>query len=204
MTHPTDYTRELAHDARLAFRHLRRAPGFAAVAILTLGIGIGATTAIFSAVNAVVLRPLPFRAPDELVRVYATSPSTSASDEVSPRTFAAWRRESRSFAAIAPIETRSFTFADGAQLPQQALGVRTTADYFPLLGIAPLIGRPFRAEEDRPGQSAVVVLSYRLWTTRFGADESVIGRTVRLNAVPHVIIGVMPPSFDVSARAVDL
>ena len=204
MEHPTDYARQLAHDARLAFRHLRRTPGFAAVAILTLGIGIGATTAIFSAVNAVVLRPLPFRAPDELVRVYASSPSTSSSDEVSPRTFAAWRRESRSFAAIAPVETRSFTFADGAQLPQQAVGVRTTADYFPMLGVAPLIGRSFRAEEDRPGQSTVVVLSHRFWTTRFGADESVIGRTVRLNAIPYVIIGVMPPSFDVSARAIDL
>ena len=196
--------RDFAQDVRLALRQLRRAPGFATVAVLTLAIGIGATTAIFSAVNAVVLRPLPFRAPDELVRVYASSPATSSSDEVSPRLFAAWRRESRSFASLAPIETRSFTFADGAQLPQQAVGVRTTADYFPMLGVAPLVGRTFRPEEDRPGQGQVLVLSHRFWVSRFGADESVVGRTVRVNAIPHVIIGVMPSSFEVSATPVDL
>src|SRR5688572_16322478 len=200
----TEYVSELTHDARFALRQLSRAAGFTAVAVLTLAIGIGATTAIFSAVNAVVLRPLPFRAPDELVRVYATSPSTSPTDEVSPRTCSAWRRESRSFAHVAPIETRSFTFADGAQLPQQAVGVRTTADYFPMLGVAPLLGRAFRVEEDRPGQSGVLVLSHRFWTSRYAADESVIGRTVRLNATPYVIVGVMPPSFDVSATAIDL
>ena len=204
MKRSSEHLHDLAHDIRFGLRQLARAPGFAAVAIATLAIGIGATTAIFSAVNAVVLQPLPFRAPDELVRVYATSPSTSATDEVSPRMFAAWRRESRSFVAVAPIETRSFTFADGAKLPQQAVGVRTTSDYFPMLGVAPFLGRVFRAEEDRPGQSGVIVLSHRFWTSRFGADRSVIGRTVRLNALPHVVIGVMPASLDISATAIDL
>ena len=146
--------RDFAQDVRLALRQLRRAPGFAIVAVLTLAIGIGATTAIFSAVNAVVLRPLPFRAPDQLVRVYCIV----ARDVVVGRSLSAHcslpggARAARS-GRIAPIETRSFTFADGAQLPQQAVGIRTTADYFPMLGVAPLLGRTFVPEEDRPGRS---------------------------------------------------
>jgi putative ABC transport system permease protein len=193
-----------AADLRQAFRGLARAPGFALVAILTLATGIGATTAIFSAVYAVVLRPLPFREPERLVRAYAASPATTQRDEVDPRTFAAWRRESRSFERMAAIETRSFTFADGARLTQQATGVRTTADFFPMLGIRPLLGRTFTAEEDRPGSGRVMVLSHRFWNGRLGGEPGVVGRTVRLDGVPFVVIGVMPASFDLAAPPVDL
>jgi predicted permease len=194
----------LQQDLRLALRGLRRAPGFALVAALTLALGIGATTAIFSAVHAVVLRPLPFREPERLVRVYATSPATTPSDEVSPKTFAVWRRQNRSFARIAPIETRGVAFVDGARAPEQVTGVRTTADYFPLLGVRPLRGRTFTAEEDAPGRDRVVVLSHALWMRRFGGDPGVVGRSVRLDAVPVTVVGVMQPAFDVSPGGVDL
>ena len=200
----TNHLEEVIHDVRYAVRQLGRSPGFTVVAALTLAIGIGATTAIFSAVNAVVLRPLPFRDPDQLVRVYSSSPTTTASDEVSPKTFAVWRRESRSFERMAAIETRSFTFAGGDQLPQRAVGVRTTADYFPMLGVPPMLGRTFTAEEDVPGRDRVAVLSHRFWLARFGGDASAVGRIVRLNALPFVVIGVMPQDFDVSANNVDL
>jgi predicted permease len=200
----TNHLEDVIHDVRYAVRQLGRSPGFTIVAALTLAIGIGATTAIFSAVNAVVLRPLPFHEPDQLVRIYASSPTTTTSDEASPKTFTAWRRESRSFERMAAIETRSFTFADGDQLPQRAVGVRTTADYFPMLGVPPMLGRTFTAEEDVPGRDRVAVLSHRFWLSRFGGDASVVGRTVRLNALPFVMIGVMPPGFDVSASNIDL
>jgi putative ABC transport system permease protein len=200
----SNYLEEIIHDVRYAARQLGRSPAFTAVATLTLAIGIGATTAIFSAVNAVVLQPLPFSQPDRLVRVYSSSPSTTVSDEVSPKTFAVWHRESRSFAHMAAIETRSFTFADGDQLPQQAVGIRTNADYFPMFGVAPILGRTFAADEDVPGRNRVAVLSHRFWTGRFGGDSTVVGRTVRLNALPFVVIGVMPPDFDVSVNQVDL
>jgi putative ABC transport system permease protein len=194
----------LRRDVRHALRQLRRAPGFTVVAVATLALGIGATTAIFSAVHAVVLRPLPFREPDRLVRIYATSPSTTQSDEVSPRTFAVWRRDQRSFDRLAAVERRSVTYADGARVPQQALALRTTADYFPMLGVAPQIGRAFTADEDRPGRDRVAVLSHRFWVSRLGADRGVIGRTVRVDALPFVVVGVMPATFDVTAGQVDV
>jgi putative ABC transport system permease protein len=198
------YVEELRQDLRYAARLLGRSPGFAAVAALTLALGIGATTAIFSAVHAVVLRPLPFPAPERLVRIYATSPATTSSDEASPKDFAMWRRESRSFAAMAAIETRGFTFAEGGRRAEHVTGVRTTADYFPMLGVRPLLGRFFTAQEDRPAEGRVAVLSHRFWSGRFGGDRGVLGRSFRLDAEPFTVIGVLPPSFDAFAGEVDL
>ena len=194
----------LVDDVRYAMRQLRQAPGFTIVAALTLALGIGATTAIFSAVHAVVLRPLPFRAPERLVRVYMTSPTTTPTDEVSPRMFAAWRDGSRALERVAAVETRSLAFAEGEQPPQQVDAVRASADYFRVLGAAPELGRTFLAEEDAPGRDRAVVLSHRFWHERFGGDRSVVGRTVRVNAVPVRIVGVMPASFDVSGGDVDV
>jgi predicted permease len=202
--HRTEHLAALRQDARYALRRLARAPGFSLVAVLTLALGIGGTTAIFSAVHAVALRPLPFREPERLVRLYATSPTTTESDEASPRAFAAWRRGNSSFARMAPIETRSVTLADGSERPEQVTGVRTTSDYFAMLGVPPLLGRAFSADEDQRGRDRVVVLGHRFWARHFGSRSDVIGRTVRLDAVPHTVIGVMPPAFDVSASEIDL
>jgi len=200
----TRYVEELRQDLRYAVRQLGRSPGFAAVAALTLALGIGATTAIFSAVHAVVLRPLPFPSPERLVRIYATSPTTTSSDEASPKDFAAWRGESRSFTSMAAIETRGFTFVEGGRRAEHVTGVRTTADYFPMLGLRPLLGRFFTADEDRPGTGRVAVLSHRFWAGRFGGERSVLGRAIRLDAEPFTVIGVLPPSFDAFADEVDL
>ena len=199
-----DYFREIGQDVRYAVRQLRRTPGFTAVATLTLALGIGATTAIFGTVHAVVLRPLPFDDAERLVRVYSTSLSTTASDEVSPKDFVAWRRESRSFARMAPIETRSLTMREGTSLPEPVTGVRTTSDFFPMLGVRPLLGRTFSAEEDEPGRAGVVVLSHRFWTSRFAGDSAIVGRAVRLDGEPFTVIAVMPASFDPPARDVQL
>ena len=194
----------LLHDVRYVLRQLRRAPAFTLVAVLTLALGVGATTAIFSAVHAVVLRPLPFDEPDRLVRVYESSPSTSAADEVSPKVFAAWRAGTRAFARMTAIETRSATLVDRTARPEQVAMLRTTADYFPLLGVRPLLGRAFTRDEDRPGANHVLVLGHRYWLRRFGGDPAVVGRSVLLDAVPHTVIGVMPATLEPPTGVADL
>jgi len=189
-----EWIHELGQDTRYAIRQLARMPGFTTVAALTLAIGIGATTAIFSIVHAVVLRPLPFREPDQLVRVYTHQRGADASTPAA--NFIAWREQARSFERIAPIEFRNFTLISADRAPEQVTASRVSADYFPLLGVRPLIGRVFSADEDEAGRGNVVVLSDRFWRERFAGDSAVVGQTIRLNAIEHVIVGVVPSSAD--------
>ena len=189
-----EWFHELAQDARYAVRQLTRMPGFTAVAALTLAIGIGATTAIFSVVHAVVLRPLPFADPDRLVRVYSHSRGRDAS--AAAANFIAWRERARSFEQISPIEYRNFTLITGDRPPEQVTASRVSADYFPMLGIRPTIGRVFSPDEDQAGRGNVVVLSDRFWRDRFAADSSMLGQPIRLNGVEHVVVGVVPASAD--------
>jgi predicted permease len=193
-----EYLDELSQDLRYALRQLRRTPAFTLIAALTLALGIGATTTIFSAVHAVVLRPLPFHESERLVRVRPTREDVpDDSRSATSGSFLAWRDQARSFERMAAAEFRNITIVEGDRPPQQAAGARVTADFFPMLGVAPALGRVFTAQDDQPGSNRVAVLSYELWRSHFNRDPGMVGRTVRLNSEDHVIIGVMPASFSV-------
>ncbi len=189
----TEYIAELAHDARFAIRQLVRTPLFTAVAIATLALGVGATTAIFSAVNAVVLRPFPFLRPNELTFLFTSWHGTDGS--VSVGDFSDWRKRSTSFANMAAVQFVGMTLSTGDS-PERVSGARVTASLFPTYGVAPELGRVFTEEEDRPGQPAVVVLSDGLWRRAYGADLAIVGRTITVNGAPATVVGVMPRSFD--------
>ena len=180
-------------DVRYAFRTFRRAPAFAAAALLTLALGIGATTAIFTVVNAVLLRPLPFPDPDRLVVLAGNTDPTSL-QTVGYATFADYRDRTQAFEALAAIRMWQTTLVttEAERLP----GMRVSWNYFELLGVAPALGRTFRESDDHPDRYRVVVLSDGLWRRRFGADPSVIGRTLEMNDRAYEIIGVMPAGFD--------
>jgi len=190
-----EWIHEFVQDARYALRQLARMPGFTIVSALTLAVGIGATTAIFSIVNAVVLRPLPFPDPDRLVRIYSNRRGTDGS--TSAANFVRWRERSRSFSQLVPVEYRNFTLLTGDRPAEQVTGLRVSADFFPALRLGMRLGRPFSKDEDQPGHDNVVILNERFWKSRFNGDSSIIGGSVRLNGVEHVVIGVISPAADV-------
>src|SRR4051794_7154200 len=187
---------QLAQDVRYACRTLRKSPAFTAVAIVTLALGIGANTAMFSVINAVLLRPLPFPDPERLVAVsdvdfrrVAGGVSTSASY---PNFFDV-RARAQVFSHVSSYRTADFTLAAGP-LAQHLDGAVVSADFFSTLGVQPVLGRGFRAEDERAGAD-VVVVSDELWQTQFGGAADVVGRTVRINGRSFSVVGVMPPDF---------
>jgi putative ABC transport system permease protein len=187
-------------DLRFALRQLRQAPGFTATAILTLALGIGANTAIFSVINTVLLRPLPFRDPTRLAalwtadtRVGLTKGSTCYPD------FADWKRLNQSFDGLSAWYTIDFTLTGDGD-PQRVRGAVISADLFALLGANPQIGRLFSADEDRPGNH-LVLLSHRLWWSRFGEDRSILGSRVTINSQSYTVVGVMPERFTFPVQA---
>ncbi len=181
-------------DIRYAFRGLSRMPGFAAVAIATFALGIGATTAIFSAVYAVVLQPFPFRAPDRVIAIGEKFRGEGLS-AVSPGNFEDWRRRATFYTEIAARAFVSVNVA-GGETPERLVGNRVTWSYFRVFDMSAALGRTFTADEDQPGGDSVVVLSDRLWRRLFASDRSVVGRSIQLDGRPHTIIGVMPRAFD--------
>ena len=184
----------LLQDVRYALRQLRRSPGFAAVAVLTLALGIGGNAAMFSVVNAVLLRPLPFHDPSRLVLVHEGIPTLGFSKiGFSAPDLMIYEQGQKSFEGMAPYQNKNFELS-GIGEPERIIGARVSANLFSLLGIQPSLGRSFRFEEDRPG-IAVVVLSYGLWQSKYGGSRDVIGRTVTLDRVPYTVIGVMPRDF---------
>jgi putative ABC transport system permease protein len=178
-----------AQDLRYGTRALLRTPGFTLLAVLTLALGIGANTAIFSVVNAVLLNPLAYRDPDRLVTLlhYGSSP-------VAPANYIDWRDQSHSFEAMGAAEYWSPNLT-GVDSPEHLTGLRLTQSIFPMLGIAPLMGRTFIAGEDRKGAEHEVVLGYRLWQRRFNGDPQVLGKLIQLNGESFTIVGVMPAEF---------
>jgi putative ABC transport system permease protein len=173
---------------------LRNKPWFAILAVLTLALGIGASTAIFSLVDAVLLRPLPYREPDRLVLVKEWIPKgipdpipVCASDVVQ------FQRENHTFESLAAFRGGQFDLAGGAE-PQRVNFDRVNANLFSLLGVQPSLGRVFTADEDRPGH-LLAIRSNALWERQFGADPNIVGRTVTLNRQPYTVIGVMPHTF---------
>lgn len=184
----------LLQDLRHGLRALLKAPVFAALMILTLAVGIGADTAVFSVVHGVLLRPLPYRAPERLVRVWRTDPSRGVDrGPVSPATLSDWRR-SHVFASLGAWSGNYFNLAGGDE-PRRVVGARVTPDLFTTLGAAPARGRTFASEEARGAPAPVVVLSHGLWQRAFGGDPAVLGATIRIEGAPHEVVGVMPSGF---------
>jgi len=180
------------NDLTFAFRMLARSPGFTAAAVLTLALGIGANTTIFTGVNAILLRPLPYPEPDRLVEIGEKTRQEARANVVAYPDFLDWQEQNKAFAEMAAYQLASFNLT-GADEPERVAGLRITANFFRTLGVKPALGRDFLAEEDQPGGSAVLLLSHRLWQRRFGADPAVIGQTVPLDGRGHVVVGVLPP-----------
>jgi predicted permease len=191
----------LGQDARFAARTLVRSPGFTTVALLTLAIGIGASTAIFSIVNAVLLAPLRYPQPERLVAVYQTLPSKSVwASGLSYPNFTDFARDARSFEGMAAIRLHDYTLT-GQGEPTLVVGGSVTANLFSVLGGRALLGRGLVPADGAPEAPAVAVLSERIWRERFGADPAVVGRTVTLDARPATVVGVMPATFKTPPEA---
>jgi len=185
----------IAKDVRYGVRNLARAPGFTAVAVVTLALGIGANTAIFSVVNTVLMRPLPYPNSDRLVQIWSTKPNTNRWGmwTAYPR-FVDWRRQNTVFEEMATARTWAITIQGGDQ-PESLFAVITSSRLLQLLRVQPMLGRGFLSEEDQPGHDHVIILSYGLWQRRFGSDRAVIGRSVDIDQQNYTVIGVMPPEF---------
>ncbi|HXT87223.1 MAG TPA: ABC transporter permease, partial [Verrucomicrobiae bacterium] len=195
----TQFLDALFQDIRFALRMLRKSPGFSITAILTLALGIGATTAIFSVVNAVLLKSLPYQNPDRLMLVQERIPKLSnAAIAVSAPDIAVMQRENHVFESIAAFDTESLNLS-GTGEPQRVAAARVSANLFPTLGASALLGRTFSRDEDPPGHF-VTVLSYSLWQGHFGGNPAVLGKTIALDGLPYTIIGVMPASFEFPPR----
>ena len=179
----------LLNDVRFALRMIRHSPGFTIVAVLTLALGIGANTAIFSFVDAVLLKPLPYPHPEEIVNVWEKPPD-SERNGISTMNFLDWQKQNTVFTAMAAQTGGSVTLT-GVDVPIQLSGSRVSAHYFDIFGEKPALGRTFASDEDQPGKEQVVVLSNRIWESRFGADRSIIGRTIHLDNKPYTVIGVL-------------
>ncbi len=187
---------ELARDLKQAWRAVRSAPGYAALVAGTLAFGIAANTIVFSAMNPYLLRSLPYGHPDELVQVNVVNPVTGWDmDRLSYPQFLDWKARSRAFSGLAAYSYGAVTVAD-ADGPERVQLAHVTANMFDVLQVSPALGRSFTPAEARPGAPAVVVLSDRMWRIRFGADPTVLGRTLALDGVKHTVVGVMPASFN--------
>jgi predicted permease len=196
----------LLRDLRYGVRTLARTPGFTVLAILVMGLGIGANVALFTVVRSVLLKPLPFKNQDRLVRIYEADAKGRFQDNiVAGGTFASWRAQAHSFEQIAIKQWMHYDLAGaGNQLPEVALAHTASWNMFPMLGVQPVIGRLFTADDDRPEASATVVLTYGLWKRRYGGDPAVLGKTILLDARPYTVIGVLPAWFTYPDATVQL
>jgi putative ABC transport system permease protein len=187
---------EMFQDLRFGARMLWKKPGFTLIAVLTLALGIGANTAIFSVVNAVLLRSLPYQQADELVMIYSTNTRNEGEGPISPVAYLNLKNQNGVFTEMAAVDNRGWAAnLTGGGEPERLQGYKVSANVFHMLGVTPALGRSFLAEEDRPGSNHVVVLSHELWQRRFGGDAGLIGREINLNDASHTVIGVMPADF---------
>src|SRR5476651_1051845 len=186
------FFRDLTHSLRM----FRRSPGFTIAAVAALTLGIGTNTAIFTVVNAVLLKPVPFPDPDRLVMFMNTSPQGSGAG-ASPAKFAHWHAQTSVVQEAAAFRTGVVNLT-GGDAPEQLRSGQVSADYFHLFGAPIIQGRGFSAEEDRPDGDKVAVISQGLWTRRFGSDPKILGRTISLGGDPHIVIGVVGSGFNVS------
>jgi putative ABC transport system permease protein len=186
---------QLWQDVRYALRVLRKNPGFTSIAVITLALGIGVNTAIFSLVDGILLRPLPYAQPERLVRVVQSQRQLGLDTwNLSQATFAALRDNNQSLESMAAYSTSGANLTGDGEPERVSIGAGS-ADFFKVLGVSPLLGRGFRAGEDTPGNNSVCVLSYGFWQRRFGGDPNIVGKTLDLNGSPTEVIGVMPAGF---------
>jgi putative ABC transport system permease protein len=180
-------------DVRYALRQLRRSPGFTAVAVLTLALGIGANTAIFSIFNATLLRPLPYKDPGRIVILWSTIPrwGFSGPGSLTDPDYVQWQQQNQVFDQIAAFRGQTSNLT-GRGIPERLTGSTATASLFPLLGVPPELGRVFSAEEQLPGRENVVLLSHGLWARRFGSDPDIVGKSITLDGKSFTVRGVMP------------
>lgn len=189
--------RILFQDLRYGVRMLLKKPGFTAIAVIMLALGIGANTAIFSVVYTVLLKSLPYENPNGIVMLWTDNPNLQLGfHEIPPSNaeIGEWKTKARSFARLSAFMPQNTDLANNGE-PERIGGAAVTADFFPLLGVEPFAGRTFHSEEDQPGNHKVVVISFGLWQRRFGGDPQIISKTMIINGEPHAIIGVMPPNF---------
>ena len=190
-----NFVEGLLQDLRYGLRVLGKSPGFAAIAVLTLALGIGANTAIFSVVDAMLLRPLPFPEPTRLVRLWECQPNRGYfRNVVNPRNFLDWRDDTNSFEAMAALAGGMTNLVAHGQ-PIAVPGLQISPEFFSILGVAPVLGRAFSADEGVAGHDRVVVLSYELWQRQFGLDTGIVGKQVNFEGLPHTVVGVMPRGF---------
>ncbi|MBM4193057.1 MAG: ABC transporter permease [Gemmatimonadetes bacterium] len=190
----------LLQDIRYAARTLRKAPGFTLIAVTCLALGIASNTTVFSAFNAILVRPFPFTDPDNIAWLDRRHELCGWNSSVSYLDFTDWKAQAKSFSDMAAHSGRSLAITEGEE-PERLLGEIATWRLFPLLGVRPQLGRLIREDEDQPGAPGVVLLSDALWRRRFAADSGVVGQTVSINNLPHTIIGVMPERFRYPYRA---
>ena len=194
----------LLRDLRISIRTLARQPGFSALAMLVIAVGMGATISLFTVVWSVLLKPLPFDYPEQLVRLYETSERFPMNGP-SPGIYGEWKRQSKSFSSLALYKDwPRYNLSDGGTLPEQVLSSNCSWNLFATLGVQPFIGRSFRAEDDQPSANNTVILSWSLWIRRFGGETSVIGRKINLDAKPYTVIGVMPRWFTFPEQKVQI
>ena len=185
----------LLKDIRYGVRGLWKRPGFTVVAVLTLALGIGANTAIFSVVNAVLLRPLQFRDPDRLVIIWEDAGFLGfPRNTPAPANYVDWKNQSQSFEDVAATVEQTFNLT-GDGNPERVAAYAVTANFFPLFGVPPAVGRGFTRDDDRPGAHKVAVLSHELWQTRYGSDSQIINRDIQLDGEKYTVVGVMPAGF---------
>jgi len=203
----------LSNDFRYGVRLLRSRPMFTAITVVSLALGIGANSAIFSVANAVMLRPLPYREPEKLVMVWEQNLKSGRQSRVGPDNFHEWRKNNHVFeemAAVAALDQRTLT---GGAAPEQVQLHQVSANFFPMLGIQPALGRVFSEKEDMPQATGktespygdrVVILSHGLWQRRFGGDPGILGKSVHLDGVGHTVIGVLPHGFKFNEESADV
>src|ERR1043165_3995688 len=186
----------LVSDVRYAVRNLLRRPGFTIIAVITLALGIGANTAIFSAINALLLNPLPFPELDRIVAVWDKQPAHGVvHNEVAFANFLDLKAQSKSFEQLALYRWWSPNLT-GIESPERIQGFLVTANYFDALGVKPIMGRTFVAEENQPGKDAVAIITYSLWQRRFGGDPDILNKTITINTIVRKVVGVMPEHFN--------
>jgi putative ABC transport system permease protein len=195
----------LRQDLRFGLRALRKSPGFTAITVLTLAFGIGANTAIFSVVDAVLLRPLPYREPERLVSLFESKTPNDLSSRlgVAPGNFLDWRAQNRVFTQMGAASLPGFNIT-GTDRPERVAGAALSSGMLRLLGLRPALGREIEPSDDRIDADRVVMISHALWRARFGGDPRVIGSTLRLGTIPHTVIGVLPPGLTFPEETVDL
>ena len=190
-------------DFCFVLRTLYKSPSFTVVVVLTLALGIGANTAIFTVVDGVILKPLPYPEPGRLVMIWEKQLSNGTLGPVSPANFFDWHQQSHSFEKMAAIDPYPDLIVTGSGEPRRLVGAAVSSDFFSLLGVRMALGRDFLPEEDRPGSNLVVVLSYSTWLQHFGGSPGIVGKPIRLNNTDGTVVGVLPRDFSLVSKASD-